>query len=282
MTLYSSSGQLNTTVVNGSSYTGLHAGDGSYNIVLNTSTSPVGLYHPCGAYNAVAGTATTYYHANGSVNVVSNGAGGYYLSLPSYAGTIPPVTFTTLDAGSNTNATLSLGNLKSTRTSTAVGGSRSISYKSSGLLFFEATKTQSGGTTDAIAVGDSSATYGNINSGSPGNYAAYWMGDGSIVIGGSSTGFNLGIAANGDVIGTAINFNTGKGWMRRNNGLWNGNGTADPASGVNGFSVVPTNSAPMLCWSNIGSPVVGDNVTFNFGASSFAFTSPVGYSGWSV
>lgn len=74
MTLYGANGQINTTSVAGSSYTGLYAADGSYNIVTNTSSSYVGLHHACGAYNAfvVTNPSSNFYAANGSMNVIAN------------------------------------------------------------------------------------------------------------------------------------------------------------------------------------------------------------------
>jgi hypothetical protein len=80
---YNADGQQMTTIVDGSTLTGLHAADGSYNIVINTSTTPVGLFHPCGAYNAfvVTDPSAGYYAANGSVNVITR-AGGTVLVSP--------------------------------------------------------------------------------------------------------------------------------------------------------------------------------------------------------
>jgi len=85
---YNADGQLKTTTVAGTSYTGLYAADGSYNIVTNTSTTPVGLYHPCGAYNAfvVTDPSSGYYANNGSVNVIAR-AGGTVLISPTGNGT---------------------------------------------------------------------------------------------------------------------------------------------------------------------------------------------------
>jgi len=77
MSLYNSDGQINTTQVNGSTYTGLFAADGSWNIVVNSSSNYVGLFHPCGALNAVIvnDPYSSYYNANGSINVVYNASG---------------------------------------------------------------------------------------------------------------------------------------------------------------------------------------------------------------
>lgn len=81
---YNVNNRLATTVVPGSSYTGLYAANGSYNIVINASGSYQGLYHPCGAYNAVsvADTVRSFYAANGSVNVVDTGGAVYVLAIP--------------------------------------------------------------------------------------------------------------------------------------------------------------------------------------------------------
>jgi len=80
---YNTDGQLTTTVVTGSSYTGLYAADGSYNIVLNTSPTYIGLWHSCGGLNAfVVNTPDIgYYAPNGSVNVITKNA-GYVLAQP--------------------------------------------------------------------------------------------------------------------------------------------------------------------------------------------------------
>lgn len=76
MSLYGANGQINTTSVAGSSYTGLYAADGSYNIVINDGTALKGLHHPCGAFNAVITTnsAAGFYAPNGSMNVIANGS----------------------------------------------------------------------------------------------------------------------------------------------------------------------------------------------------------------
>jgi hypothetical protein len=71
MALYNADGQMNLTVVSGSSYTGAQAPDGSYYIVLNDGSTYTGARHACGAMNAVVSTsagATT--HPNGSMYVV--------------------------------------------------------------------------------------------------------------------------------------------------------------------------------------------------------------------
>jgi hypothetical protein len=84
MSLYNADGQISTTQVNGSTYTGLYASDGSYNIVINSSSSYIGLFHSCGALNAFVTTNpyAGYYAPNGSVYVILNNFSGYSLTIP--------------------------------------------------------------------------------------------------------------------------------------------------------------------------------------------------------
>lgn len=66
MPLYSDSGKINTTVVNGSSFTGLYAADGSINIVVDDASNR-GVYHPCGAVRVNSATGSSYYDPTGAV-----------------------------------------------------------------------------------------------------------------------------------------------------------------------------------------------------------------------
>lgn len=80
---YNADGQLQTTEVPGTSYTGLYAADGSYNIVTNSSSSYVGLFHPCGALNAFLTTNPDAgpVAPNGSAYKIAKGA-GFVLTQP--------------------------------------------------------------------------------------------------------------------------------------------------------------------------------------------------------
>lgn len=282
MALYGPTGQILTTAVNGSSYTGLYAADGSYNIVINNSSSTVGLHHPCGAYNAFVTTNqyAGYYAPNGSVYVISNGAGGYFMVSP--APGIPTVapSWTTFAPASLSNATLSNGNLTITRSNTSTGGGQSVSYKTTGKYYFEITVGNSTANTDFVGVQDSTTGYPAETNGSPGNYWGYWVKNNSILLSGGSQGGLAAAPTAGQRLRLAIDTVAARGWIALENGLWNNDAGADPAAGTNG-KVAVTNCAPVIGFSAIGSPTVGDNFTANFGASAFAFTPPSGYTqGW--
>lgn len=101
MSLFNTDGQINLTVVTGSTYTGAQAPDGSYYIVLNDGSTYTGLKHPCGALNAVVTLNNSQAIApNGSMYVVGQTDGiGYTPSgsaknaVPSYLGQVATRSF---------------------------------------------------------------------------------------------------------------------------------------------------------------------------------------------
>lgn len=63
--IYDADGNIRTTTVDGSDYTGLYAADGSFNVVLDDTTY-TGLHHPSGALRVNSGSSTTTYDASGA------------------------------------------------------------------------------------------------------------------------------------------------------------------------------------------------------------------------
>lgn len=66
MPLYADDGKINTTVVTGSSTTGLYAADGSINVVVDDAVNQ-GVYHPCGAIRLNSSNGSSYYDPSGAV-----------------------------------------------------------------------------------------------------------------------------------------------------------------------------------------------------------------------
>lgn len=92
---YNASGQIKLTIVNGTSLTGFYAADGSWNAVFTTeNTTLKGFYHPCGAMwaNLVGTPPATFYAIDGSVNVMSDGGGGYVVAFPNTGSGTAPTT----------------------------------------------------------------------------------------------------------------------------------------------------------------------------------------------
>lgn len=104
MSTISSAGQLNLTVVDGSTYTGAQAADGSWYIVLNDGSTYTGYRHKCGAINAVVneinntdrapnGSMYVKTNVNGNGYTPSSGAGSTGLSWVVNLGNPPDVAF---------------------------------------------------------------------------------------------------------------------------------------------------------------------------------------------
>ena len=96
---------------------------------------------------------------------------------------------------------------------------------------------------------------------------------------GGNSGYGLGTAVTGNIYGISVDLNARLFWMRKNNGLWNGNATADPATGVNGISIASGTWAPYLHFGGSGG-VATDQYTGNFGQAAYSGTMPSGFTNW--
>jgi hypothetical protein len=104
------------------------------------------------------------------------------------------------------------------------------------------------------------------------------------MFGGGTININAGFAGNigqrvsGDVIGIAVDFAAALIWFRvAPSGNWNGSGTANPATGVGGFSISAIAGGAL--YPNFSTTsTAGEIITGNFGATGFTGTVPSGFS----
>lgn len=102
--------------------------------------------------------------------------------------------------------------------------------------------------------------------------------NGTIYVNGASTGINVGSFASGDVLCAAIDLLNQMVWYRNKGGIWNNNGSANPATGVGGVSV----AALKFIAPFVRATTAGVQVTANYGASAFTQAVPAGFTaGWS-
>jgi len=194
---------------------------------------------------------------------------------------IPPFTGATLN-GTNTLVVMSNGNLTVTHNNTNTNaGVISTSAQTTGKFYFEYTQQTSISTSNQIGI--MSSAWSGIFSSSEmtANATELDLGTSSIIYSnGASTGKNLGTNVLGDIICFAINLTSRLAFIRRNNGNWNADGTANPATGVGGVVIAPTLSfRPIVRFGGAVAPT--DAITANFGASAFAFAVPSGFTaGW--
>ena len=198
--------------------------------------------------------------------------------------TPPPVIIvvgSAFDPSTLSNATLSNANLTVTRSNVSTGGVQSSAYKSAGKFYFEVTVGASHGSTDFVGVMSSSYGYFFAVNGNTGAGAGVWLGSGNIVISGGPSGSLGGAVSAGSIISVAFDADNDRIWFRVNGGNWNGSGTADPATNTGGAAYPVAAMAPAVAFSPYGSPVAGDNLTANFGATAFTYSVPFGFTpGW--
>jgi hypothetical protein len=200
-------------------------------------------------------------------------------------GIAPPVVYATLNGTPAANTTLSNGNLTATHTdSSGNAGARSTAYKSTGKLYFEAVYVVVTGAQSNVGVGTSVGSYSNLISGTSSAVSMCNRGSGTIFSLGVNTGKTLAGLLVADVVCWAVDAGGLLAWVRRvrsgSAGDWNGDPTANPATGVGGITLGAGSYAPMV---GFGGASTGPTevITANFGASAFSGTVPSGFiSGW--
>lgn len=66
-------------------------------------------------------------------------------------------------------------------------------------------------------------------------------------------------------------------WVKVNNGNWNNDPSANPSTGIGGYPLTGLVNASMVPFGIVDNT----NLTFNFGAGSFAYSAPSGFTaGW--
>jgi len=174
---------------------------------------------------------------------------------------------------------LSNGDLTATNSFGLDGSVRTVESASSGKYYYEAI---CGGTADTtayrrgVAIGNSSAAL-TTGLGSPEtNSGNVFQGDSNFYVAGSGGGTGCSYAGTGgDNVSVALDLDNDLIWYRANGGNWNSNGSADPASGVGGNSISGL-SKPLfvMAWSTQANGIA---LTFNFGATAYAYTAPSGF-----
>jgi hypothetical protein len=188
---------------------------------------------------------------------------------------VPPFTASTWNAADKVATNLTNGNLTATSSGSAGSGRASPGY-SAGKFYWEFTFVNVSQTTTSAGFGSTGAAL-PINVTSAGGTGL--GGGGAITVGGVNQG-SVGVRANGDVIGVAVDLTANLIWYRvAPVGTWNNSGTANPATGVGGLSISAL-TKPLVPTFYL-STVTGQALTANFGASAFTGAVPSGFTaGW--
>jgi hypothetical protein len=189
-------------------------------------------------------------------------------------------TFATFNGTPSAGVVISNGNLTVVHGTTGNGaGVQSTLTLSTGKYYFEIAVLVSFFAADAMGVKTNlGGTFSDPTGSSP-NGVGVGYGPSSRVYSNSvDTGKLLGATAVGDIYCGAIDMTNRLAWYRRNNGNWNGDPAANPATGVGGVTIVAGAMSPFVRFTN---QLATSNQTANFGQSAFTFTAPSGFSlGW--
>jgi hypothetical protein len=189
-------------------------------------------------------------------------------------GGLSPTTWNPSDVGGS--VALSGGNLIFSTTAGGNSGVRSTNPLSTGKVYFEVTIGNQG---------SAAFNCGCVNgSGSPDADTANPAGAGAVIVfanGGISPSGSIGAGfSNGDICCVAVDVGSKLAWFRKNAGNWNGSGTNNPATGVGGVSFSSV-TGPFYAFGGFSGGSA--SMTANFGATSFTYTVPSGFTaGWSV
>ena len=179
-----------------------------------------------------------------------NGRGNYAVMNP-------------LDSGAS--FTPSDGNMRIVLGSSLARTTRATIGVSTGKWYFE---TVVGGSGAMVGVATASAALSNYT-GSDANGWSYYGVDGNKYTGGVNTAYGSTYTAN-DVIGVALDMDSGKVWFSKN-GTWQASG--DPAAGTNAaYTTLSGTVFPVLSYAN-----TGGTSHFNAGQRPFAYTPPTGF-----
>lgn len=173
--------------------------------------------------------------------------------------------------------TLSVGNTIATTNATSQTGVRSITSNTTGKYYAELTleSTPGNGFVGGIATAGWSLT--SIMGADTTSVGIGFFG-GDVHLNGALLGNAGGGAVSGSVFSIAVDLTNSLIWIRLNNGNWNANGAANPATGTGGWSLSTLAAGAVYCaMGDINT--TGASLLFT-GAAPFAYTPPSTFAAW--
>lgn len=188
----------------------------------------------------------------------------------------PPLTVNWSLSDKSSNITLSSGLLTATALSAADGAVRATYVRSSGKHYAELNMvTVTGGDTGG-GFANASAVLANIGGSVAGAVIQFKGGN---VYNNGTLLFGNGNISGGGILRVAYDAAAHRVWIAFAGGNWNNSGSADPGTGVGGIDVSAWDSGGLFPCFSCGA--TADQCTANFGATTFTYSLPSGYSNWS-
>lgn len=183
---------------------------------------------------------------------------------------------TTYDGTPSAGIVRSNGNLTVTHGTTSNGvGVTSTAFLTAGKFYFEVTVQVSTFGGNHLGLYKSGTFAAAVTTGTA--TAVVLGASTNIYTNGANTTKNLGTTAVGDVFGFAIDLTNRLAWIRRNNGTWNADPTANPVTGVGGVTIATGSFTPYVAFTN---GAATNAFTGNFGQSAYANAAPSGFGFW--
>ena len=104
-----------------------------------------------------------------------------------------------------------------------------------------------------------------------------------IIVNAVDSGVNLtSLVAVNDVISCAVDLDNQRIWYRKNGGVWTtSGGTGNPATNTGGVDISGAGSiAGGVCAPYVASSTNTIDITADFGATSYSYSAPAGFSNW--
>ncbi len=252
----------------------IEAGSRTVNVSTSLSNLTNDFSSACGA-NLWGVHASGVLNGNGTLtSTISPTSNNPLIALGVWSTQAPPpvVSFD----GVPSNVTLSLNKLTVTSAAgTTLGGGRSLSLQSTGKFYFEITITASHGNSDKLGIITSGGVYADLPAGN--NSCSVTRASGSI-FSNNVLQTVIGAISVPATVGFAFDLGNHLCWIRNGAGNWNGSGTANPATGVGGFTLATASYSPVVTFGAAGG-TNGDNMTGNF-IGSYVNTPPATFGNW--
>lgn len=189
--------------------------------------------------------------------------------------TRPPLVITWNQADKSANIDLTNGLLTATANSGTDGAVRATIIRAAGLWYAELNMGVLSGGDSGGGFANATAVLANIG-GSVANAVIQFKGGN--VYNNTALQFGNGNMSGGGILQCAYNGTTHRVWLKFASGNWNNNASNDPATGVGGLDVSGFDSGGLYpCFCAGGT---ADACTANFGATTFSFTIPSGFTAW--
>lgn len=176
------------------------------------------------------------------------------------------------------SVTLSNGNLTATSTTGSSWGAlvRGTEAYVVGKYYLESIVTNNvGSTTGNWALGVANSSQSNYIGINTANAVGYYALNGEF----SDFATFVASAANGHTVCMAVDYGAQLMWIRVDGGNWNNNSANDPATGVGGFDISSAVGQLFPVWEANNT---GTATTTNFGSTTFVYTVPSGFVGYSI